>query len=158
MISGIAQSVHLDDVAILEAEQRHSALGHWNVDRDPRSALRAARIRWEDPRDLQSLACCVWEEPSGGCNHVGERLARLGLINSGPEHGARHPHARFVDRDEDHISRLEPDVAARIAAQQIVVKIECRDRLAVALHLNPAQLGPLGHSTRGVQPREHGAK
>ena len=63
-----------------------------------------------------------------------------------------------MNRHENHVARLEADVIPRIAAQEIVVQVQCRNGLAESLHIDAAQLGPLGHASRGVQRREHRAE
>ena len=63
-----------------------------------------------------------------------------------------------MHRHEHHIARLEPDVAAGVAAEQVIVQIERRDRLAEALHFDAAHVRALGHTARRVQCREHRAE
>src|SRR5207237_517645 len=86
-------------------------------------------------------------------NTISCRNVRLRLINRGPQYCAVHVHAREMNRHEYHVARLEPHVGPGITTQQIVVEIERRDRLAVALHLDAAQLGAFGHAARRIQRR-----
>ena len=158
LIGRTRQRVHLHDVAILERKARRDAARHWYIDCRPRGGLRAPRLGRQHSLDLHALQCRVGPEPSRRLNHVGECLALLCFIDRGSEHGAAHPHAGEMHRHEHDVTRLEPDIVARVAPQQIVVQIERRDRLAEALHLHAAQLRPLGHPARRVQRREDRAE
>ena len=100
----------------------------------------------------------IGSKPAGRTEHARQRLRRLELINRGPHHRSGHLHARAVHRHEDYVSGLEPNVVARVAAQQVVVQIERRDGLAGALHLEASHIGALGHAPRRIQRREHGAE
>ncbi len=63
-----------------------------------------------------------------------------------------------MHRHEHHVSRLEPDVVARIPVQQVIVQVERRQRLAGAPHLDRAHVGALRHTARGIEPRQHRAE
>ena len=63
-----------------------------------------------------------------------------------------------MHRHEHHVARLEPDVAAGVATEQIIVQIERRDRLAEAPHFDAAHVRALSHAARRVERREHRAE
>ena len=132
--------------------------GEGNVDHGSRRTARSPLGRREEPIHRQPLQRRVGPKATGCLNQIGQALPPLQLVHRGPHHRARQIHPRAVHRHEDHVARLEPDVVARLAPQQIVVQIERRHRLAGALHHDVAHVGPLGHAPCRVQRRERGAE
>ena len=158
LLGGLRQRVNVHYVPILETKWGDQAVGERHVDRHVRRRLCGTGIRRQHPIDLHALERGNGEKSPRGLDYVVERLTRFRLVDRRTQHRTGNAHARLVRRHEDDIARLEPDVAARIAAQQIVVEIEYRDRLAATLYLDAAQPGELGDATRRVQAREDRAE
>ena len=93
LLGGTLERIHPHDVPILEGKPRQRRPRHRHIDRYPRRRLRAARIRGQNALDLHALERGVRPKSARRPDHVGERLARLGLIDCGPQHRAAHPHA-----------------------------------------------------------------
>ena len=122
--------------------------------RRPRSTLWSRQQPMH--RDASQLG--VGPEPARRLNQIGERLIRLQLVHVRPHHRALDLGARAVHRHEHHVPRLEPQVGARIAVDEIVVQVERGDRLATAAQLHLPHVRPLGHAARRVQRRQHRAE
>ena len=127
---------------------------HHGARRPPWAATRFG----EQAVHRQPLERGVGAESARRMQQVRQRLAPLQLVDPGSHDGPRHLRPRLIRRHEHHVSRLEPHVVARVAAQQVVVQIERGHRLATALHGNRAHVGALGHPARGVQRRHRGAE
>ena len=96
--------------------------GEGLVDGHVRGGLRAPRIGRQNPIDFHALERGIGPEAAGGLDHIGQRLARLRLINRRPEHGTGHAHARLVHRDKNHVAGLEPDALGRHVELKLVTK------------------------------------
>jgi hypothetical protein len=82
------------------------------------------RIGWEDPVNPHSGLIGRRSESSGELDQVTQRLLCLQLIHRGTGHLSGYFDEAAVNRHEDHVPVLEPDVAGVDTVQQVVVDVE----------------------------------
>ena len=128
--------------------------GERHVQRGPRQRARLALPGGENAVHGHALEQRVGAKTARGPHQVNERLSFLHLVDRGAEHRARELHPPPVQRHEHHVARLQADVVARIAAQQVVVEIERGHRLSEAPDVDLPHVGPPGDAPRSVQRRE----
>ena len=162
------QKIHHDGVAI---HQRHRGNQHrifssplptprrqLHVDHRPRRGPRPPLRQRQDAVHGDPLQRRVGREFSGCPNQLAQSLTGLQLVNRRPAHRPGDLHPRTVHRHEYHVTGLQPDVAARVAAQQVVVQVHRRHGLAEAAHLYRTHVRALGQPAGRVQRRQHRAE
>ena len=97
-------------------------------------------------RVLTEAACRAYQ--------LGQRLSLFQLVDSGPRHRAGDLGTLAAQRHVHHVPGLEAEIAALIAAQQVVVQVQGGGDLVEPQDLDAAHVGARGDPAGGVQRGE----
>src|SRR5262245_42551135 len=93
----------------------------------------------------------VRPETTTDLDQVRQGLARADLVDRRPDRGARERYPGRILRDKDQVALLEDDIAPGLTLEEVVVKIQRRNDLALPPDLNFPEITAVVGATGGVQ-------
>ena len=88
--------------------------------------------------------CCLsrgyGREPSRKGDQIAESLPGLQFVNARSHHFPGDGDARPVDRNEDYVARLQPNIVCNRSVKQVFVQVDGCDKVLSASYLDSAKV------------------
>ena len=119
---------HVHDVTAFQSDGRPGVrialVGNCHVQDNAVAAFRRPLGRWHNAFNTHIAPRGIIGEPPGRRDQIIQRFAVAQLVGGGTQHTTVNAYPRAVRWHKQHIAILEPDIAGRVTANQVVVDIK----------------------------------